>query len=87
MMLVFVCSSARYTCWLAKKTVYKNRGESFCILSSACMCRVGQNRIYAPYMTVYSVIILPKITYTPRIYMVLANPMYVACHDLNAFLS
>ena len=26
--------------------------------------RVGQNRIYAPYMTVYLVISLPKIAYT-----------------------
>jgi hypothetical protein len=37
------------------------------------MCRVGQNRIYAPYMTVYLVISLPKIPYMHRIYMVLAN--------------
>jgi hypothetical protein len=35
---------------------------------------VGQSRIYAPCMTVYSVITLPKIPYTHRIYMVLANP-------------
>jgi len=35
---------------------------------------VGQNRIYAPYMTVYTVISLPKIPYIHRIYMVLANP-------------
>ena len=38
--------------------------------------RVGRNRIYAPYMTVYMVISLPKIPYTHRIYMVLANPTY-----------
>ena len=38
------------------------------------MHRVGQNRIYTPYMTVYLVISLPKIPYTHRIYMVLANP-------------
>jgi len=37
-------------------------------------CRVGQNRIYTPYMTVYLVISLPKIPYKHRIYMVLANP-------------
>ena len=36
--------------------------------------RVGQNRIYAPYMTVYLVISLPKIPYIHRKYMVLANP-------------
>ena len=40
--------------------------------------RVGQNRIYAPYMTVYLVISLPKIPYIHRIYMVLANPTYRA---------
>jgi hypothetical protein len=38
------------------------------------MDRVGQNRIYTPYMTVYLVISLPKISYIHRIYMVLANP-------------
>ena len=38
------------------------------------VCRVGQNRISAPYMTVYLVSFLPKIPYIHRIYMVLANP-------------
>ena len=38
------------------------------------MIRVGQNSIYAPYMTVNFVIYLLKIPYTHRIYMVLANP-------------
>ena len=32
------------------------------------ICRVGQNRIYTPYMTVYLVISLPKIPYVPYIY-------------------
>jgi hypothetical protein len=41
------------------------------------MHRVGQNRIYAPYMTVYLVISLPKTPYTHRIYRVLANPTHV----------
>jgi len=27
------------------------------------ICRVGQNRIYGPYMTIYLVISLPKISY------------------------
>jgi hypothetical protein len=36
--------------------------------------RVGQNRIYTPYMAVCMVISLPKIPYVHRIYMVLANP-------------
>ena len=38
------------------------------------IARVDQNRIYAPYMTVYVVISLPKMPYVRRIYMVLANP-------------
>jgi hypothetical protein len=42
--------------------------------------RVGQNRIYTPCMTVYSVISLPKIPYIHRIYMVLANPTYMHTH-------
>ena len=40
------------------------------------ICRVGQNRIYTPYMTVYLVISLPKLPYIHRIYMVLANPTH-----------
>ena len=39
--------------------------------------RVGQKRIYTPYMTVYLVISLPKLPYMHRIYMVLANPAYL----------
>ena len=38
--------------------------------------KVGHKRIYAPYMTVYLVISLPKIPYIHRIYMVLTNPTY-----------
>jgi len=49
------------------------------------MCRVGQNRIYTPYMTVHLVIFLPKILYTHRIYMVLANPTYV--HRVSLILA
>jgi hypothetical protein len=45
--------------------------------------RVGQNRIYTPYMTVYLVISLPKIPYIHRIYMVLANPSYTATSHSN----
>ena len=39
--------------------------------------RVGQSRIYTQYMTVNLVITLPKIPYTHRIYMVLANLRYM----------
>ena len=44
-------------------------------LSSSMISRVGQNRIYTPYMTVYLVIYLPGISYMHRIYIVLANPI------------
>jgi len=40
--------------------------------------RVGQNRIYTPYMTVFLVIPLPEILYIHRINMVLANHMVLA---------
>jgi len=43
------------------------------------MCRVGQNRIYTPYIIVYLVVSLPKIPYIHRIYMVLVNPNNVVC--------
>ena len=48
-------------------------------LYSFVIIRVGQNRIYAPYMTVYLVIFQPQIPYIHRIYMVLANPSHVCC--------
>jgi hypothetical protein len=41
------------------------------------MCRVSQNRVYTPYMTVYFVFSLPNIPYVHRIYMVLAIPINV----------
>ena len=49
-------------------------------------CRVGQNRIYTPYMTVYLVISLLKIPYMHRIYMVLANPTHLRCVCLPVLL-
>ena len=45
--------------------------------------RVGQNRMYTPYMTVYLVMFLPKIPYVHRIYMVLANPTYLVTTALT----
>ena len=40
------------------------------VAQDACsVIRVGQNRIYTPYMTVYLVISLPKIPYIHRIYI------------------
>ena len=48
------------------------------------MSRVGQNRIYTPYMTIYLVISLPKIPYRHRMYMVLANPTDEALEFSNS---
>jgi len=42
-------------------------------------CRVGQHRLYTPYMTVYLAISWPKMQYIHHIYMVLANPRNVYC--------
>jgi len=56
--------------------------QTLCNKVLNCRCgecvtpRVGQNRIYTPYMAVYLVISLPKIPYINRIFMVLANPSY-----------
>jgi hypothetical protein len=55
-------------------TGYVNNGAS-----ARHMHRVGQNRIYILYMTVYLVIFLPTIPYINRIYMVLANSTHAAC--------
>jgi hypothetical protein len=54
----------------------RGRGQGGCgtITPFSLLCRVGQTRIYSPYMTVCSVISLPKTLYIHRIYMVLANP-------------
>jgi hypothetical protein len=41
------------------------------------ICRFGQNHVYAPYMTVYLVVSLPKTPYIHHIYRVLANPTYM----------
>jgi len=43
--------------------------------------RLGQDRIYTPYITVYCVLSLPKITYIHCTYMVLANPSQTTIFD------
>jgi len=71
-------------CLLLKCFMLLQTAESTTIVTDMCgqpparkhMSRVGQNRIYTPYMTVFLVISLPKIPYINRIYMVLANPTY-----------
>ena len=40
------------------------------------ICKVGQNRIYTPYMTAYLVISLPRIPRLHHMCMVLANPRH-----------
>ena len=50
------------------------------------MCRVGQNRIYTLYMTVYLVIYLPKIHYIHRVNMVLAKSKCVPCWQASNFV-
>ena len=56
------------------------RATSAVVGGEVRMCRVGQNRVYTPYMTVCIVISLPKyriyIVYT-YMCMVLAIPTYV----------
>ena len=39
--------------------------------------RVGQNRFYSPYMTVYLAFSLPKIPYVHRIYIYIYINIYV----------
>jgi hypothetical protein len=56
--------------WCSRKHTYT------CMVSQNSIHRVGQNRLYTPYMTVYLMISLPKIPYIHRIYKVLANPKY-----------
>jgi hypothetical protein len=41
------------------------------------ICRVGQNRMYRPFMTVCLVMYLPGIPYIHRVYMALANPAHL----------
>jgi len=45
--------------------------------SNPQMTRVGQNRIYTPYMTVYLAIFLPKIPFIQRIYIYIY--IYIWC--------
>jgi hypothetical protein len=45
------------------------------------MVRVGQDRMYTPYMTVYLVVSLLKLPYIHRIYMVLATLLIIASQN------
>ena len=66
-----LCMTSNLICTTLSMRVRLNRHYSVWLIS-----RAGQNRIYTPYMTVYLLISLPKIPYTNRIYMVLANPTH-----------
>jgi len=63
-----------YLVW-HKSTMY----GLMCYRSRYNITRVGHNRIYKPYDRIYMVISLPKIPYTHRVFMVLANPTHIAC--------
>jgi hypothetical protein len=59
--------------------VGQNHTYAYRVGQNPILYRVGQNRIYTPYMTVYLIVSLPKKTYVHRIYTVLANPLYIPC--------
>jgi len=61
-------------CECHKSHLLRCQGPTHC--HKHCSIRVGQNRKYTPYLTVYVVVFLPGIPYIHRIYiyMVLANP-------------
>ena len=56
-----------------KQTQIRGEGQKW-IRAAEQIAKVGQNRTYALYITVYLAISLPKIPYVHRVYMVLANP-------------
>jgi hypothetical protein len=51
------------------------------------VCRVGQNRLHAPYIAAYLVIFLPRIPNVPRLYMVPANPDGMSLNTVCAHLA
>jgi len=61
----FAALKCLYPSWCLAKLIQNNLKH-----------RVGQNRMYTLYMTVYFMKSVPKIPYIHRIYMVLANPTH-----------
>jgi len=49
------------------------------------VCRVGQNRISAPYMTVCMVVSVPKTLYTRRIYLYMYGFGQIYLYALQAY--
>ena len=65
-------------CWL-HLSQYRTCNRNNCVAADCTyhnIGRVGQNRLYTPYMTVYLAISLPKKPCMHRIFMVQANPRY-----------
>jgi hypothetical protein len=67
------CQSWLIHCWLSQhEWSLRSKGTSLCnwgremVWIPLLITRVGQNRIYTPYVTVYSAIFLPKILCTHR---------------------
>jgi hypothetical protein len=69
-----ICTMWPYSAWTPQGALLARWMEDW---PRYRICRVGQNRIYTPYMTVHLVIFLPKLPYIHRIYMVQANPTYL----------
>ena len=63
----YQCATAVYSC--KPRTSHKTR--------------VGQDRIYTPYMDINLMISLPELPYIYRTYMVLANPTQDTCTHRN----
>jgi len=49
------------------RATFSELSDVMCNVLQSIALRVGQNRIYAPYMTVHLVISLPKMLYIPHI--------------------
>ena len=65
--------------WGSKKGVLgEGHFEPVANSRAYAMPRVGQDRIYPLFMTVYLIKFLHKTPYLYRLYMVLANPSYAA---------
>jgi len=64
-----VHSRSAFTVKRAQRGVPKMKfTEVWFMVWEQCICRVGQNRIYTPYVTAWMVISLPKTLYIHRIY-------------------
>ena len=74
--IAYPATMETFASYLLEQTPQVNITAIYAYLWPCITPRVGQNRIYTPYMTVYLVIFLPIIPYIHRIYMVLATLNY-----------